>query len=128
MTTTQITKPKLVIAPVISQLAQTSTSTTTGSQSQPPKHMANLLLPVSIPQQNVPPKSSMFNLKINNGQINTDSKGTITGKYSKTLIVKFKKIINFILYHSAARVKNYKFSYSSTTFASYYKNEFIKCK
>ncbi|XP_076647898.1 lethal (3) malignant brain tumor isoform X3 [Halictus rubicundus] len=71
-------KPKLVIAPVISQLAQTSTSTTTGSQNQPTKHMANLLLPVSIPQQSGPTKSSMFNLKINNGQISTESKGTIT--------------------------------------------------
>ncbi|XP_043500389.1 lethal(3)malignant brain tumor-like protein 1 isoform X1 [Polistes fuscatus] len=78
LTTTQITKPKLVIAPVISQLAQTSTSTTTGSQSQPSKHMTNLLLPVSIPQQSGSAKSSMFNLKINNGQISTDSKGTIT--------------------------------------------------
>lgn len=79
MTTTQIAKPKLVIAPVISQLAQTSTSTTTGSQSQPSKHMANLLLPVSIPQQSGQTKPSMFNLKINNGQISTESKGTITG-------------------------------------------------
>ncbi|KAK2587825.1 hypothetical protein KPH14_003926 [Odynerus spinipes] len=78
LTTTQITKPKLVIAPVISQLAQTSTSTTVGSQSQSTKHMTNLLLPVSIPQQSGPAKSSMFNLKINNGQISTDSKGTIT--------------------------------------------------
>ncbi|XP_033342769.2 lethal (3) malignant brain tumor isoform X2 [Megalopta genalis] len=78
LTTTQIAKPKLVIGPVISQLAQTSTSTTTGSQSQTPKHMANLLLPVSIPQQSGPTKSSMFNLKINNGQISTESKGTIT--------------------------------------------------
>ncbi|XP_076647901.1 lethal (3) malignant brain tumor isoform X6 [Halictus rubicundus] len=78
LTTTQIAKPKLVIAPVISQLAQTSTSTTTGSQNQPTKHMANLLLPVSIPQQSGPTKSSMFNLKINNGQISTESKGTIT--------------------------------------------------
>ncbi|XP_029049038.2 lethal(3)malignant brain tumor-like protein 3 isoform X1 [Osmia bicornis bicornis] len=78
LTTTQIAKPKLVIAPVISQLAQTSTNTTVVSQSQPPKHMANLLLPVSIPQQSVPTKSSMFNLKINNGQINSDNKGTIT--------------------------------------------------
>ncbi|XP_076393048.1 lethal (3) malignant brain tumor isoform X3 [Megachile rotundata] len=78
LTTTQIAKPKLVIAPVISQLAQTSTNTTAGSQSQPPKHMANLLLPVSIPQQSGPTKSSMFNLKINNGQINSDNKGTIT--------------------------------------------------
>ncbi|XP_076291350.1 lethal (3) malignant brain tumor isoform X3 [Lasioglossum baleicum] len=71
-------KPKLVIAPVISQLAQTSTSTTSGSQSQPTKHMTNLLLPVTIPQQSGSTKSSMFNLKINNGQISTESKGTIT--------------------------------------------------
>ncbi|XP_015605314.1 lethal(3)malignant brain tumor-like protein 3 isoform X2 [Cephus cinctus] len=78
LSTTQITKPKLVITPVISQLAQTSTSTTSGSQSQPGKHMANLLLPVSIPQQSGPTKQGMFNLKINNGQISTDSKGTIT--------------------------------------------------
>ncbi|XP_053998897.1 lethal(3)malignant brain tumor-like protein 3 isoform X1 [Hylaeus anthracinus] len=78
LTSSQITKPKLVIAPVISQLAQTSTSTTIGSQSQPSKHMANLLLPVSIPQQSGPTKPSMFNLKINNGQISTESKGTIT--------------------------------------------------
>jgi hypothetical protein len=79
LTTTQISKPKLVIAPVISQLAQTSTTSTSGSQSQPPKHMANLLLPVNIPQQSGTAKSSMFNLKINNGQLSTDSKGTITG-------------------------------------------------
>ncbi|XP_076291352.1 lethal (3) malignant brain tumor isoform X5 [Lasioglossum baleicum] len=78
LTTTQIAKPKLVIAPVISQLAQTSTSTTSGSQSQPTKHMTNLLLPVTIPQQSGSTKSSMFNLKINNGQISTESKGTIT--------------------------------------------------
>ncbi|XP_012227520.1 lethal(3)malignant brain tumor-like protein 3 isoform X2 [Linepithema humile] len=78
LSTTQITKPKLVIAPVISQLAQTSTSTTSGSQSQPPKHMANLLLPVNIPQQSGATKPSMFNLKINNGQLSTESKGTIT--------------------------------------------------
>lgn len=76
-----------MIAPVISQLAQTSTSTTTGSQSQPPKHMANLLLPVSIPQQSGPTKSNMFNLKINNGQINAESKGTITGKYLKAYFI-----------------------------------------
>lgn len=79
LTTTQITKPKLVIAPVISQLAQTSTSTTCGSQSQSSKHMTNLLLPVNIPQQSGTAKSSMFNLKINNGQLSTESKGTITG-------------------------------------------------
>lgn len=79
LTSTQITKPKLVITPVISQLAQTSTSTTSGSQSQPPKHMANLILPVNIPQQSGTTKPSMFNLKINNGQLSTESKGTITG-------------------------------------------------
>ncbi|XP_039307528.1 lethal(3)malignant brain tumor-like protein 3 isoform X3 [Solenopsis invicta] len=79
LTQTQITtKPKLVITPVISQLAQTSTSTTSGSQSQPGKHMANLILPVNIPQQSGTTKSSMFNLKINNGQLSTESKGTIT--------------------------------------------------
>ncbi|XP_024880512.1 lethal(3)malignant brain tumor-like protein 3 isoform X2 [Temnothorax curvispinosus] len=76
LTPTQITKPKLVITPVISQLAQ-STSTTS-SQSQPPKHMANLILPVNIPQQSCSTKPSMFNLKINNGQLSTESKGTIT--------------------------------------------------
>ncbi|XP_014468814.1 PREDICTED: lethal(3)malignant brain tumor-like protein 3 isoform X1 [Dinoponera quadriceps] len=80
LTTTQITKPKLVIAPVISQLSQTSTSTTTGSQSQSSKHMANLLLPVTIPQQSGSTKPSMFNLKINaaTGPFNSESKGTIT--------------------------------------------------
>ncbi|XP_066588878.1 lethal(3)malignant brain tumor-like protein 3 isoform X2 [Prorops nasuta] len=78
LSTPQITKPKLVIAPVISQLAHTSTSTTAGSQSATPKHMTNLLLPVSIPPQSGSKKSSMFNLKINNGQISGDNKGTIT--------------------------------------------------
>ncbi|XP_012282792.1 lethal(3)malignant brain tumor-like protein 3 isoform X2 [Orussus abietinus] len=78
LTTTQINKPKLVIAPVISPLAQTSTSTTSSSQSQPAKHMTNLLLPVNIPQHSGSNKQSMFNLKINNGQISADSKGTIT--------------------------------------------------
>ncbi|KAL0105487.1 hypothetical protein PUN28_016865 [Cardiocondyla obscurior] len=78
LTPTQISKPKLVITPVISQLAQTSTSTTSGSQSQPPKHMANLILPVNIPQQSGTTKPSMFNLKINNGQLSTENKGTIT--------------------------------------------------
>ncbi|XP_029658722.1 lethal(3)malignant brain tumor-like protein 3 isoform X1 [Formica exsecta] len=77
LTSTQISKPKLVITPVISQLAQTSTSTTSG-QNQPSKHMANLLLPVNIPQQSGTTKPSMFNLKINNGQLSTESKGTIT--------------------------------------------------
>ncbi|XP_028049018.1 LOW QUALITY PROTEIN: lethal(3)malignant brain tumor-like protein 1 [Monomorium pharaonis] len=75
--THQISKPKLVITPVISQLAQTSASTTSGSQSQPPKHMANLILPVNIPQQSGTTKP-LFNVKINNGQLSTESKGTIT--------------------------------------------------
>lgn len=81
LTTTQIAKPKLVIAPVISQLSQTSTSTTSGSQSQSSKHMANLLLPVTIPQQSGTAKPSMFNLKINTAtaSFNSENKGTITG-------------------------------------------------
>ena len=79
LTPAQITKPKLVITPVISQLAPTSTSTTSGSQSQAAKHMANLILPVNISQQSGTTKPSMFNLKINNGQLSTESKGTITG-------------------------------------------------
>lgn len=87
LTTTQINKPKLVIAPVISQLAQTSTSTASGSQSQPSKHMANLLLPVNIPQQSGATKPSMFNLKINNGQLSTESKGTITGTRKISIIL-----------------------------------------
>jgi len=41
--------------------------------------MANLILPVNIPQQSGTTKPSMFNLKINNGQLSTESKGTITG-------------------------------------------------
>ncbi|XP_018348159.1 PREDICTED: lethal(3)malignant brain tumor-like protein 3 [Trachymyrmex septentrionalis] len=78
LTPAQITKPKLVITPVISQLAPTPTSTTSGSQSQAAKHMANLILPVNISQQSGTTKPSMFNLKINNGQLSTESKGTIT--------------------------------------------------
>ncbi|KAL0105490.1 hypothetical protein PUN28_016865 [Cardiocondyla obscurior] len=40
--------------------------------------MANLILPVNIPQQSGTTKPSMFNLKINNGQLSTENKGTIT--------------------------------------------------
>ncbi|XP_011496871.1 PREDICTED: lethal(3)malignant brain tumor-like protein 3 isoform X2 [Ceratosolen solmsi marchali] len=81
--TTQIPKPKLVIAPVISHVAQTS-STSNNLQKQSSKHMTNLLLPVSIPQQSASTtKQSLnfkpnFNFKFNNGQINTDAKSTIT--------------------------------------------------
>ncbi|XP_043269397.1 lethal(3)malignant brain tumor-like protein 3 isoform X2 [Venturia canescens] len=74
---TQMNKSKLVIAPVLSQLAQSSTTSTPGNSTQSSKHMTNLLLPVNIPQQTVS-KSSMLNVKINNGQINPDNKGTIT--------------------------------------------------
>ncbi|XP_046424366.1 lethal(3)malignant brain tumor-like protein 3 isoform X2 [Neodiprion virginianus] len=78
LSTTQVAKPKLVIAPVISQLSQPSSGSTTPVQSQPSKHTTNLLLPVTIPQHSGPAKQGMFNLKINNGQISTDNKGTIT--------------------------------------------------
>ncbi|KAK0089357.1 hypothetical protein PV325_007702 [Microctonus aethiopoides] len=75
--TSQITKPKLVIAPVISQLGQTSTSTSI-QQTQPQKHITNLLLPVSIPQPTEPPKQNMFNLKFNNGPASAENKGGVT--------------------------------------------------
>ncbi|XP_033219397.1 lethal(3)malignant brain tumor-like protein 3 isoform X3 [Belonocnema kinseyi] len=76
--TTQISKPKLVITPVLSQLNPTSTSSPVGTQSRLKKSMANLLLPVNIPQQTSSAKPNMLNIKINNGQIGTESKGTIT--------------------------------------------------
>ncbi|XP_063975981.1 lethal(3)malignant brain tumor-like protein 3 isoform X2 [Diachasmimorpha longicaudata] len=46
----QIQKSKLVITPMIPAISQTSSSTTPVSQTQPQKHMANLILPVSIGQ------------------------------------------------------------------------------
>jgi hypothetical protein len=69
---------------VISHVAQTST-TSNNLQNQSSKHMTNLLLPVSIPQQSASTaKQSLnfkpnFNFKFNNGQISTDAKSTITG-------------------------------------------------
>ncbi|XP_015121178.1 lethal(3)malignant brain tumor-like protein 3 isoform X2 [Diachasma alloeum] len=74
----QIQKPKLVIAPMIPGIGQTSTSSTPVSQSQPQKHMANLILPVSIGQSTGASKQSTLNLHFSNGQISTDSKGTFT--------------------------------------------------
>ncbi|XP_011304993.1 lethal(3)malignant brain tumor-like protein 3 isoform X2 [Fopius arisanus] len=71
----QMQKPKLVITPMISGIGQTSTCTTPVSQSQPQKHMANLILPVSIPQSTGASKQSTLNLHFSHGQI-SDSKGT----------------------------------------------------
>jgi len=64
--------------------------------------MANLLLPVNIPQQSGTAKSSMFNLKINNGQLSTDSKGTITGIKITKMLKDNKHLIlfEFILFHN----------------------------
>lgn len=78
ITAGQVTKPKLVITPVLSQLSPTSTTTTVATQSRLNKHMTNLILPVNIPQQTSSAKQSMMNLKISNGQITPDSKGAIT--------------------------------------------------
>lgn len=72
-------KPKIVIAPVISQLTQLPTGSVITTQAQPSKHPGNILFPVPISQHSVSAKPNMFNLKINNGQISTDNKGTITG-------------------------------------------------
>lgn len=80
LTSNPVSKQKLVIAPVISQLGQTSSgdNTNVGSQSSSSKHMANLLLP--IPQTSVSLKpTSMFSSKLSNGQMSAESKGTITG-------------------------------------------------
>lgn len=83
---TQMSKSKLVIAPVLSPLAQTSTTASSGNSTQSSKHVTNLLLPVNIPQQTVSNKSNLFNVKINNGQINPDNKGTITGSLIRNYI------------------------------------------
>ncbi|XP_020712241.2 lethal(3)malignant brain tumor-like protein 3 isoform X2 [Athalia rosae] len=74
----QSSKQKLVITPVISQLSPATTGNTTTVQSQSSKHSSNLLLPVTMPQHSGPVKQGMFNLKINNGQLSADHKGTIT--------------------------------------------------
>lgn len=60
-------------------MGQTSTSTSI-QQTQPQKHITNLLLPVSIPQPTEPPKQNMFNLKFNNGPTSTENKGGVTGE------------------------------------------------
>lgn len=80
ITTGQANKQKLVITPVLSQLAPTPTTTTIATQSRLNKHMTNLLLPVNIPQQTSPKTSMMNHVKITNGQVTGDNKGAITGK------------------------------------------------
>ena len=82
LATTHLSKQKLVITPVLSQLTQTSTSLSAAGQSHLAKHMTNLLLPVNIPQQTSSVKQNMLNLKINNGHVGTDNKGTITGEFN----------------------------------------------
>ena len=44
--------------------------------------MTNLLLPLNISQQTSSAKQNMLNIKINNGQMGPDNKGTITGELS----------------------------------------------
>lgn len=78
ITTGQANKQKLVITPVLSQLAPTPTTTTIATQSRLNKHMTNLLLPVNIPQQTSPKTSMMNHVKITNGQVTGDNKGAIT--------------------------------------------------
>ncbi|XP_014205179.1 lethal(3)malignant brain tumor-like protein 3 [Copidosoma floridanum] len=76
-------KQKVVFAPVYSQIPTSSTSSSL--QSPPPKHMTNLLLPVSINQPSIPAASkqninikSNFTLKLNNGQASNEPKNAIT--------------------------------------------------
>ncbi|XP_058797156.1 lethal(3)malignant brain tumor-like protein 3 [Phymastichus coffea] len=72
---------KLVIAPVISHVTPTANTTTRNVQNQTPKHMTNIILPMSIPQQSVSITKKRLgleqnlNLKYNNGHINS---GAIT--------------------------------------------------
>ncbi|XP_016842444.1 lethal(3)malignant brain tumor-like protein 4 isoform X5 [Nasonia vitripennis] len=81
----QIPKQKLVIAPVISHVAQTPSSTSSNLQNQSSKHMTNLLLPVNIPQQSASAskqslnfKQNNINFKFSNGQLSTEPKSAIT--------------------------------------------------
>ena len=76
-----------MITPVISHVAQTTSGTTNSIQNQPAKHMTNLLLPVSIPQQSASVSKQnlnfkqTINFKFNSGQLKPDAKSTITGKF-----------------------------------------------
>ena len=79
------TNQKLLLAPVpvLPQLAPKPPPTgniTKPSQSQQPK-VASLLVPMSIPATVGGGKSGMINLKISNGQIHTEGKGSVTGKF-----------------------------------------------
>jgi hypothetical protein len=78
------TNQKLLLAPVpvLPQLAPKppTGNTTKAPQSQQPK-VASLLVPMSIPATVGGGKSGMINLKISNGQIHTEGKGSVTGKF-----------------------------------------------
>lgn len=79
------TNQKLLLAPVpvLPQLAPApppASNTTIPSSSQQPK-MAGLLVPMTIPAAVGGGKSGMINLKISNGQIHTEGKGSVTGKF-----------------------------------------------
>lgn len=80
------TNQKLLLAPVpvLPQLAPKPPPTgniTKPSQTQQPK-VTSLLVPMSIPATVGGGKSGMINLKISNGQIHTEGKGSVTGKFS----------------------------------------------
>lgn len=77
---------KLLLAPVpvLPQLAPAppptaNTTTPSPSPSQQPK-VASLLVPMTIPATVGGGKGGMINLKISNGQIHTEGKGSVTGK------------------------------------------------
>lgn len=79
------TNQKLLLAPVpvLPQLAPKPPATgniSKPSQSQQPK-VASLLVPMSIPAAVGGGKSGMINLKISNGQIHTEGKGSVTGEF-----------------------------------------------
>lgn len=79
------TNQKLLLAPVpvLPQLAPApppASNITTPSSSQQPK-VASLLVPMTIPAAVGGGKSGMINLKISNGQIHTEGKGAVTGKF-----------------------------------------------
>ena len=75
---------KLLLAPVpvLPQLAPAPPSTGSTTTSAPPQQpkVASLLVPMSIPAAVGGGKSGMINLKISNGQIHTEGKGSVTGE------------------------------------------------
>ncbi|KAJ8682856.1 hypothetical protein QAD02_018648 [Eretmocerus hayati] len=82
----QIPKPKLVIAPAISQVPQVVATVSTNSSYSTAKPMTNLLLPVNvsqqstlIPRQNPIPIKPNLSFKLNaNGKICADAKNSST--------------------------------------------------